>query len=206
LNSERISVLPNALTVRLPRMDPPGEARGTDIAFVGRLVPWKGAHLAVRTLRHVQHRNAVLRVFGEGPDRQRVRQAAEHWGLQDRVNLMGSLPREELLRRVRRCGVLLHPALHEEAGLCVAEALALGTPVVCLDHGGPPEVLRWWPTGQAALIRPSEPEITARLLAAAVDGFLDEAPDPPTEPVLPMASFESLLLDAYDEAVERAAT
>jgi glycosyltransferase involved in cell wall biosynthesis len=203
LRNERVSVLPNALTVRLPRMDPP-EARGTDIAFVGRLVPWKGGHLAVRAFRHVRHLDAVLRIFGGGPDMPRVRRAAERWGLQDRVEFVGSLPRDELLRQVRRCGVLLHPALHDESPIALGEALSLGTPVVCLDHGGPAEVVRWWPTGHAALIPPSDPETTARRLAAAADAFLDQAPDPPAEPVLPVASFESSLLDVYDEAVERA--
>jgi glycosyltransferase involved in cell wall biosynthesis len=203
LRNERVSVLPNALTVRLPRMDPP-EARGTDIAFVGRLVPWKGGHLAVRAFRHVRHLDAVLRIFGGGPDMPRVRRAAERWGLQDRVEFVGSLPRDELLRQVRRCGVLLHPALHDESPIALGEALSLGTPVVCLDHGGPAEVVRWWPTGHAALIPPSDPETTARRLATAADAFLDQAPDPPAEPVLPVASFESSLLDVYDEAVERA--
>jgi glycosyltransferase involved in cell wall biosynthesis len=134
----------------------------------------------------------------------RVRRAARRWDLADRVELVGSLPRAEVLRQVRRCGVLLHPALHEEAGLCVAEALALGTPVVCLDHGGPAEVARWWPTRHVALISPSDPESTARRLAAAVDAFLDDPPDPPAEPVLPVASFDSSLLDVYDQAVELA--
>jgi glycosyltransferase involved in cell wall biosynthesis len=196
-------ILPNALTVRLPRMEP-SEERSTDIALVGRLVPWKGGHLAVRAFRHVQHTDAVLRVFGEGPDRQRIMRAAERWGVQNRVEMVGSVPRHELLRQVRRSGVLLHPALHEEAGLGVAEALALGTPVVCLNYGGPAELIRSWPTSHTALIPPSDPESTARGLAAAVDAFLDEAPDLPSEPVLPVASFESSLLDAYDEAVERA--
>jgi glycosyltransferase involved in cell wall biosynthesis len=94
-------------------MNPP-EARGTDVAFVGRLVPWKGAHLAVRAFRHVQHRDAVLRVFGDGPDMSRVRRAAQRCGPADRLELVGSLPRDELLRQDRRCGVLLHPAFHDE--------------------------------------------------------------------------------------------
>jgi glycosyltransferase involved in cell wall biosynthesis len=203
LRSERVVVLPNALTVRLPRMNPP-EARSTDIAFVGRLVPWKAGHLAVRAFRHVQHRDAVLRVFGEGPDMSRVRRAAERWGLTDRLELVGSLPRAELLREVQRCGVLLHPALHDESPIALGEALSLGTPAVCLDHGGPAEVARWWPTTPVALISPSDPESTARRLAAAVDAFLDDPPEPPAEPVLPVASFDSSLLDVYDQAVELA--
>jgi glycosyltransferase involved in cell wall biosynthesis len=203
LNSEHVTVLPNALTVRLPNLDPPA-ARGIDIAFVGRLVPWKGGHLAVRAIRHLQHRNAVLRVFGEGPDITRMRAAAERWGLQDRVELMGSLPRHQLLRQVRHCGALLHPALHDESPIALGEALTLGVPVVCLDHGGPAEIVRWWPTSRVALIAPGKPDVTARRLAAAVDGFLDEAPEPPPEPVLPVASFELFLHDAYDRASARA--
>ena len=110
----------------------------------------------------------------------------------------------QLLRQVRRCGVLLHPALHDESPIALGEALSLGTPVVCLDHGGPAEVVRWWPTRHVALISPSDPESTARRLAAAADAFLDEPPDPPAEPLLPVASFDSSLLDLYDDAVERA--
>jgi glycosyltransferase involved in cell wall biosynthesis len=204
LTGGRVQVVPNALTVGLPELDPP-EPRGTDIAFVGRLIPLKAGPLAVRALRHVQHRDAVLRIFGAGPDERRIRRAAKRWGLEDRVQLVGALPREELLRRLRRSGVLLHTSLHEQAGLSVAEALALGTPVVCLDHGGPAEVVRWWPGGHVALVPPGQPEATARRLATAVDAALDKAPDPPAEPVPPVASFESLLLEAYDDAVQLSA-
>jgi glycosyltransferase involved in cell wall biosynthesis len=203
LRTDRVAVLPNALTVRLTHLDPP-EPRGTDIALVGRLIPLKAGPLAIRALRYVQHTGTVLRVYGKGPDEQRIRRAADRWGLRDRVEMVGSLPRDELLRRVRRSGVLLHTALHEQAGLSVAEALGLGTPVVCLDHGGPAELVRWWPTSRVTLVPPSDPESTARRLARAVDAFLDEAPDPPAEPVPPVASFESCLLHAYDQAVERA--
>jgi glycosyltransferase involved in cell wall biosynthesis len=203
VRSQRIRVLPNALTVRLPDFDPP-DVRSTEIAFVGRLVPWKGAHLAVRALRHVRHGTAVLRIFGDGPEKQRVWRAAQQWGLEDRVELVGSLPRDQLLGEVARCRVLLHPALHEEAGLSVVEALVLGTPVVCLNRGGPAEIVRWWPKGRITLISPGKPEVTARRLAAAVDAYLDERPAPVTSPAPPAVSFESLLWNVYDEAVSRA--
>jgi glycosyltransferase involved in cell wall biosynthesis len=195
-----VSVLPNALTVRLPPLPPP-EPCGRDVAFVGRLVPWKAGRLAVRALRHLRHRDSVLRIFGDGPDRARIERAARRWGLQDRVDLVGAVPRDELLARLRRCAVLLHPALHEEAGLSVAEALSLGVPVVALDHGGPADVVKWWPADRSALVRPAGPERTARRLAAAVDAFLDRRP-PATSAPPPAALFESGVLAAYDEAVE----
>ena len=197
-----VTVLPNALTVELPQLGP-AEPRGTDIAFVGRLVPWKGGPLAVRGTASRAAPRAVLRVFGDGPTATASCAAAERWGLRDRVDLVGSPSPRRAAGRLRRCGALLHPALHEEAGLSVAEALGLGVPVVGLDHGGPAELVSWWPSDRSRLVPLGGPDATARRLAAAVDAFLDEAPTPPAEPVPPVASFESLLLDAYDRAVDR---
>jgi hypothetical protein len=104
------------------------------------------------------------------------------------------------LLRLATAGALLHPALHEEAGLCVAEALALGTPVVCLAHGGPAELLHQWPDSPSAAIRPSDPETTARELASAIDGFLADAPPPPDAPRPSLTSFDEQLLNAYEIA------
>src|SRR4029450_10502652 len=54
----------------------------------------------------------------------------------------------------------------------IAEALALGTPVVCLDRGGPSELLREWPGARGVAVPPRGPTKTARAMAAAIDGFL----------------------------------
>jgi hypothetical protein len=58
--------------------------------------------------------------------------------------------------------------------------------------------------GIVVLISPSDPESTASRLAAAVDEFLNEPPEPPPQLVPPVASFDSSLLDVYDQAVELA--
>ena len=91
VSSGSVTVLPNALTVQLTHLDPP-EPRGTDIAFVGRLIPLKAGSLVVRALRYVQHSDAVLRVFGAGPDEKRIRRAADRWGLHDRVSWWAAFP------------------------------------------------------------------------------------------------------------------
>jgi glycosyltransferase involved in cell wall biosynthesis len=109
------------------------------------LAPVERGRLAVRSLRYVRHPDVVLRIFGEGPEQGRIARAAHRWGVADRVRFEGRVDRDELLRTVATAGVFLHAAFHDEAGLAVAEALSLGTPVVCLDRGGPPELLRYWP-------------------------------------------------------------
>jgi glycosyltransferase involved in cell wall biosynthesis len=196
----RLTPLTNATAVQLSTTPGPG-ARTKDILFVGRLVAWKGPMLALRAFRYVQDDKARLVFCGKGYERRRMERAAKRWGIADRVRFEGWLPRDALLSRVATAGALLHPALHEEAGLCVAEALALGTPAVCLDHGGPPEILREWPRTPSAAVPPSDPDTTARGLARAIGHFLDHPPPICAVPRTSRTSFERELLSAYDAAI-----
>jgi glycosyltransferase involved in cell wall biosynthesis len=62
---------------------------------------------------------------------------AEELGIAHQVKFWGKLSRDETLRKLGECHVLVHPSLHESGGLACLEAMALGLPVVCLDLGGP---------------------------------------------------------------------
>jgi len=197
----RLRVLSNATAVGIRDIHADGRRR-TDIIFAARLLPWKGGRLAVRTMRFVQHPDAVLRIFGDGPERRRIARSARRWGVADRVRFEGQVHRDELLRIVATAGIFFHPAFHEEAGLGVAEALSAGTPVVCLDRGGPPELLRQWPSVCAAAVAPDSPETTARACAAAIDRLLSSPPPVLTTARRAHTSFESELLTAYDIAFE----
>lgn len=198
--SAPVTILPNATAVHLNgiRSEP---QRTREVLLVGRIVAWKGGRLALRALRHVTASGTVLRVYGEGPDRRRLEQLARRWGLSDRVRFETWIRRSALLPEIARAGVLLHPSFHDDAPLCVAEALSLGTPVVCLDHGGPAEVVRQWPMSPARLIPPAGAETTARQMAAAIDGFLADPPPVPASPVRPAVSFADALASAYEQAV-----
>ena len=198
----KVSLLSNALAVELDG-PVPSLVRNREVMFVGRLLPWKAPMLALRAFRYVQTPGASLLFCGQGPERSRLERAIRRWGLADRVRFEGWLPRDQLLSKLARAGALLHPALHEEAGLCIAEALILGTPVVCLDHGGPAEVVSQWPSSLSLLVSPDKEDATARSLAAAIDRFL--ADPPPAFPRLqpPAMSFHEELLSAYESAVSK---
>jgi glycosyltransferase involved in cell wall biosynthesis len=96
--------------------------------------------------------------------------------------------------------VLVHPSLHDDASLCVAEALSLGTPVVCLDHGGPAEVARRWSTSPVHLVAPTGVDTTAREMAKAIDGFLADPPPVRRTSIPPDTPFAEALLNAYERA------
>jgi glycosyltransferase involved in cell wall biosynthesis len=201
-DSRRIVILSNALAAGVKGYRSPTR-RSAEILVVGRLLPWKGPALALRMMRHVRHPGALLRFCGDGPERRRLQRMARRWGLTSRIAFDDWIPRDALLSEIAGAGVLVHPSLHEEAGLCIAEALSLGTPVVCLDHGGPAELVRCWPDAASARIPPTTPEETARKLAAAVDAFLATPAPIPDRPSDGMTSFRERLLWAYDTAVER---
>ena len=195
--ARRMMLLSNAHAVVLNPLASPGP-RTTDLFVVGRLVPWKAPILALRALRYVDHRTAMLCFFGEGPEQPRLQQAARTWSLEDRVRFEGWTPRPDLLPLLACAGALIHPAIQEEGGLCIAEALTLGTPVVALDHGGPSQLVGQWRETPSALVSPSGPESTARRMAAAIDRFLADPP-PTTDNIRRgKTSFASELLEAYE--------
>jgi glycosyltransferase involved in cell wall biosynthesis len=105
--------------------------------FAGRLLPWKGIRLAVAALARKEAADWCLDIYGDGPDTDAIRAASERHGVSDRVILHGLRPRSEVLAALRACDTLLFPSMHDSAGWVVAETLALGRPVVCLDIGGP---------------------------------------------------------------------
>jgi glycosyltransferase involved in cell wall biosynthesis len=81
--------------------------------------------------------DAQLHLFGNGfgPG-----EAAEGWAttnkLMEGVHFHGSVPHKSLVAQLSQMDVLLHPALEESFGVVVAEAMALGLPVVAGHESG----------------------------------------------------------------------
>src|SRR5262245_39863257 len=105
--------------------------------FAGRLVPLKGGRLAVKAIAALPGWRLV--VCGDGPEADHLRATVEELAIADRVEFRGWQARDEVQRvMAEEADVLLFPSFHDEAGLTVAEAAAIGLPIVCLDRGGPP--------------------------------------------------------------------
>lgn len=193
-------LLSNATSVDLGELPPEAGPRLPEIVFTGRLIPLKGAVTAVRTLSSIDDDRVKLVLVGDGPERRRILRLARRLRVDDRVELLGWQPREAALARVRRAGVYLHTAVHDEASLSVAEALMQGTPVVSYDHGGPAQVMSSWPPELSTAVRAGRRRKTLRRLAAACEAFLASPPPISSEPLMPTPRFSDALLDAYEEA------
>jgi len=103
---------------------------------VGRLLAWKGYDLVIRALAQSSIPDWELTLVGEGPERSRLLRLASKLGVSNRVNLVGRVDRERLLRWFAWADVFVHPSLHETGGWAVVEAMAAGLPVVGCNAGG----------------------------------------------------------------------
>jgi glycosyltransferase involved in cell wall biosynthesis len=109
---------------------------------IGRLVAWKGIHLALQAMRREELAGWDLHIYGRGPERRRVASEVRRWGLTDRVFLHEPVSRSDIKKVMQAADALLYPSMRDAASWVVGEALAVGCPVVCLDVGGPPLLVR----------------------------------------------------------------
>lgn len=119
------------------------EERALKVLFVGRLIYWKGAHLALRAFSRLldHHPDAVLSVVGTGKEENWLRQLAQTLGIEASMQWIARMDHAEMLRTYMDFDVFLFPSLHDSSGNVVLEAMSAGLPVICLDLGGPPTMV-----------------------------------------------------------------
>lgn len=122
-------VLPNAIAAE----DWAGGDGGDRLVWFGRLVPEKGAHLAIDAARMLGRQ---IDIVGRVADRNYVAaEIAPRLGAD--VRLIGELDRAELARLIGSSAcALVTPVWDEPFGLVVPEALTCGTPVAAFHSGG----------------------------------------------------------------------
>ena len=86
-------------------------------------------------------RVSLVLTGGEGAAASQVRREIDSLDLDRRVRLLGRIPRAELDRFLRGAVALTFPSRHEGYGLPVAEAMALGCPVIASDAAALPEIV-----------------------------------------------------------------
>lgn len=126
--------LPKQLSLALHRPRP-----ALNLLFVGRLLPWKGLHLALHALAKLpSHSSDIhLTLVGSGYDCPRLVRLAARLGVTHSISWISWTPRDKLLRMYSEHDLFLFPSLHDSGGLAVLEAMTFGLPVLCLDLGGP---------------------------------------------------------------------
>lgn len=103
----------------------------------------------------------VIGKLREGPAKVLI----EDLGLEDRVQFISDLTREQVVAEYAKATICVTPSLYEGFGLPAAEAMCCGAPVLVTDGGSLPEVV-----GEAGVVvRRGDPKAMAEGLAGLLD-------------------------------------
>ena len=119
--------------IEVDEFSPAAERGDFWVCMPSRLVAYKRADVAVRAFNEVGLR---LIVVGDGRERAALERIAR-----ENVTFAGRVTRETLRELLGAARGLIFPT-EDDFGMVCAEALASGTPVVALDRGGAPEIVR----------------------------------------------------------------
>jgi glycosyltransferase involved in cell wall biosynthesis len=130
-------------------VDPdPGEREqpGEYALFVGRLSREKGLPTLLQAWGQLP-RHYALHVIGDGPEEEILKALARQLGL-SAVQFRGRLSHKEAVAAMKLARFLIVPSgYYETFGMCIAEAFACGTPVICSRLGAMQELVSDGRTG-----------------------------------------------------------
>ena len=167
-----VEVLADGVDPDLFRQEAAPAGRG-DVLMVARTHPEKGHEVFIRAAARVAQTvpGARFAIIGGTlpvylPLQQRLAALADSLGLDERLEWVPHLSREELARCLASASVIVVPSTWTEpGGLVVLEAMACARPVVAPDRGGPAEVISNGVNGLLVEVAP-EP------IAAAIESLL----------------------------------
>ena len=145
------------------------------VLAVGRLVPKKGHRYLIEACGVLRDLGYDFRcvVVGKGPERRALEELIRERGLSDIVELAGPSTQEELVERYRAAMIFALPCVVERNGdrdglpNTLAEAMAVGLPVVSTPVSAVPELVRDGDDG--LLVEERNAEALARALGKLID-------------------------------------
>jgi glycosyltransferase involved in cell wall biosynthesis len=170
-----VTVIPYGLTIeaKQPKQRPPQEV--PKLLFVGRLDERKGMRYLLQALPLVLTEKSVrLRVVGKGILEQEIKSQCHTLGLDNVVDFLGFVSKEELADEYAGCDIFVLPAIvdskgdTEGLGIVMIEALAHQKPVIASAVGGITDVIQCGITGLLV------PEKNSEALAQAILTLLSD--------------------------------
>lgn len=101
-----------------------------DVIFVGRLVPIKQVDHAIKAFS-MSNLSGKMAIVGDGSERQKLEALTKELNISDRVDFLGWVDEPHTLMLQSKC--LIMSSLYEGSPVTLAEAIALGIPVISYD-------------------------------------------------------------------------
>jgi len=159
--ADHIRVIPMGVDLQ-HRFTPPVERQKTGvILFVGRLIEKKGLKYLIDAFPSIlsKHPQVNLRIVGDGPEKERIKEQILDQNLSLRVEFNGALSNDVLPQIYRLADVVVFPSIiagnrdREGFGLVLVEALGCGCAAVVTDLPAMRDIVEH---GKSALVVPQK--------------------------------------------------
>lgn len=141
-DAEKIKVVPHGIPLPqdLRNTGPKAPEKPIQFFFVGRISYVKGVHIMLSAFNKLTI-NAELHIIGGSGNRNEeryMRRLKNKYKDDARIIWHGKISYQNIYDEINKYDVMIHPAIYLEVfGLNIAEALALGKPVIATRCGGP---------------------------------------------------------------------
>ena len=122
--------------------------KANQLTWAGTLAGHKACEIALRAYQRAFAPSKVpadssdpfppplFKIFGDGPDRDRLRSLASELGIDRFVQFEGVRPQDELWAEIGKSKAFVFTSIRDTCGSVSLEALACQTPLVCFNHQG----------------------------------------------------------------------
>jgi len=177
ISLDKISIIPHGVDI-INTEKPLKQRDKIHLLYSGYLIKRKRVDYILESLHSLVYdfgvEDVVLTIIGDGPERKKLLKLAEKLGISDKIEWKSFLPREELIEEIRNADVFLLLSESEAYGIIVAEALALGTPVIVTKRTALREFLN--ESGCFGVDYPPNPREVAELILKIVNSDIKVGP------------------------------
>ena len=152
--SDKVEVIYNGIDLKSRQIiaERPKNFISKRIISAGRLVPWKGFATLIKIMKNLPEWQLVI--AGDGPMKNDLEILIKELNLENRVKLIGALPRERLMSELKMSDLFVLNTSFESFSFQTVEAMHLGVPVITTNIGNLKEIVEDGREG--ILVRPND--------------------------------------------------
>ena len=111
------------------------------IVTIGRLVKRKAINTLIQAIHDIPNPRLRLLIAGDGPERPALEELTNSLNMEERIRFMGFVTDEVKWKVLSVSDLFVLPSMHEGFGIVFMEAMHMGLPIVCTNHGGQTDFL-----------------------------------------------------------------
>jgi len=137
------------------------------VGTAGRLVPVKGPEFLIKAAKYIisKYPDTYFIFTGDGPLENALNRKAREMGISENIIFLGW--RDDVAKIISIYDIFVLPSLNEGMGRVLAEAMALGKPIVASNIGGIPDLVIHGKNG--FLVPPKNPKELAKYIQVLIE-------------------------------------